>query len=207
MSTRPNSESRLISALVNTSDVEAAGRFSITPEMFVSYQNEYRWLISFPQTFGNQPSIESLTTKFPDFPYSEDYTDVSFICSEVRQQYDHRLMVKAVKGASEALYAGDVEEAYGILTSVNYPGQSLSYELRNALHDISFLDDYDEKVEKIGTPWPALQEVTGGIAPGDLWYVAARLGQGKSWTLGCFVRDALLNGKKVVMFSLSLIHI
>lgn len=142
--------------------------------------------------------------KFPDFPYSEDYTDVAFICSEVRSQHDHRLMVKAVKGASEALYAGDVEEAYGILTSVNYTGQSISFELRNALHDMSVLDDYDEKIEKIAMPWQTLQDTTGGIAPGDLWYVAARLGQGKSWSLGAMARHALLEGKKVMYFSLEM---
>jgi replicative DNA helicase len=53
-------------------------------------------------------------------------------------------------------------------------------------------------------PWSVLQETTGGCAPGDLWYVAARLGQGKSWTLGAIARHALLQGKKVMMFSLEM---
>lgn len=204
MTLRPNSESRLISALINSQDVSAASRFGVNDSMLISYANEYRWLISFPITYGHQPSVESLVSKFPDFPYSTDYTDVAFICSEVRSSYDHRQMVKAVKGASEALYAGDVEEAYGILSSVNYPGQSLTYELRNALHDMSVLDTYDEKIDKIQMPWKTLQDITGGAAPGDLWYVAARLGQGKSWTLAAIARDALLRGKRVALFSLEM---
>jgi hypothetical protein len=44
MPTRPNSESKLISALVNTQDVAAASMYGVTPEMFLGYQSEYRWL-------------------------------------------------------------------------------------------------------------------------------------------------------------------
>lgn len=204
MSVRPNAESRLVSALVNSQDAEAASRLGIAPEMLVSYQPEYRFVLSFPATFGKQPSVESLRTKFPDFPYSEAYTDVAFICSEVRKQHDHRTLVKAARAMTEALYDQNTEEAYAILQSVAMPGNSMSYEMRNALHDMTVLDDYGKAVEKLQTPWEALQACTGGMARGDLWYLAARLGQGKSWSLGTFARQALLAGKRVAYFSLEM---
>jgi len=201
---KPNPESRLISALINSQDVQAAPRYGVNDSMLVAHANEYRWLVSFPAEHGYQPSVESLMTRFPDFPYSPDYNDVSFICSEVRQGHDHRTLVRVVKEASNCLYNQDVEAAYGVLTSMNYHGQSLTHELKNALHDLSLLDDYEEELIKVVMPWKTLQETTGGAAPGDLWYVAARLGQGKSWTLGAMARHALLEGKKVMLFSLEM---
>jgi replicative DNA helicase len=204
MPIRPNAESRLISALVNVQDVEAARRFGIHPDMLVSYQAEYRWLISFPSTFAHQPSVESLKTKFPDFPYSDAYTDVAFICSEVKQQHNKRQLVRTARNLSQALYDDDVDEAYGILSSLSIPGNTLSYELTNALHDMDFLDNYDVCEETITTPWNTLQTATGGLHNGDLIYLAARPGQGKSWSLASFADMALMEGKKVMMFSLEM---
>jgi replicative DNA helicase len=40
--------------------------------------------------------------------------------------------------------------------------------------------------------------------PGDLWYLAARPGQGKSWSLASFTEQALIEGKKVLLFSLEM---
>jgi replicative DNA helicase len=204
MPPRSNTESRLISALINSQDVTAAPRYGVNETMLVTHANEYRWLVSYPAQFGGQPSVESLQSRFPDFPYSPDYADVAFICSEVCEQYDHRQLVKAVKGASEALYNSNVEEAKAILQGAQYASGGLSYELKNALHDMSVLDTYDEEIVSITMPWRTLQSATGGARPGDLWYVAARLGQGKSWTLGCIARQALLEGKRVALFSLEM---
>jgi len=69
MPNRANSESRLISALINSQDVQAAPRYGVNDEMLVAHATEYRWLTSFPAVFGHQPSVESLLSKFPDFPY------------------------------------------------------------------------------------------------------------------------------------------
>jgi replicative DNA helicase len=204
MPNRPNTESRIISALINSGDVTAAPRYGVAESMFVSHSSEYRWLVSFPAAFGHQPSVESLKAKFPDFPYSPDYTDVAFICSEVRQSHDQRQLVKAIKDASEAIYAGDIEEAYSAVHAVARGGQSSAFELSNALHDETVLDYYEEPLDKIVLPWPTLQEMTGGAEPGGLWYWAARLGQGKSWTLAAITRQALLEGKRVAMFSLEM---
>jgi replicative DNA helicase len=205
MPIKPNSESKLISALINTQDVAAASMYGVTPEMFLGFQTEYRWMTDYPKTYDSQPSVESLLTKFPDFPHSEAYIDVAFICDEVKDKHNHRTMVQALHGAGEALRNGDTDEAYAFFSSVQHPTHSMSIKLKNALHDLTFLDTYGmEEVEKIHMPWKTLQRVTGGIAPGDLWYLAARLGQGKSWSLACIIKDALLAGKRVAMFSLEM---
>jgi len=203
MPERPNSESRLISALINVHDVEAALIYGVVPEMFQTYQSEYRWLASFPVRYDNQPSVESLRDKFPEFPYSETYVDVGFICDEVKDKHTHRTMVTALQAAGEALRNGDTDEAYAFFSSIQHPEAHATYRMENALHDTSFLDSYDE-VDTIEMPWATLQKTTGGPAAGDFWVVAARLKQGKSWTLASMLVHALMSGRRCTLFSLEM---
>jgi replicative DNA helicase len=76
--------------------------------------------------------------------------------------------------------------------------------LVNSLHDTSFLDTYDEVVPAVPLPWTTLNNVTGGIRPGDLWTIAARYGHGKSWILAAILADLLLAGKNVLFYSLEM---
>ena len=204
MPTRPNTESRLISALVNTGEVEAASQYGVIPEMFATYQPEYRWLLSFPTAYGHQPSAESLITKFKDFPYSETYIDVAFICDEVKEKHTHRDMVNIVQSASEALRNGDTEEAYDLFRSAKQPEASMVMRPKNVLWDERILTMYEDEAEGLVVPWKTLQKETRGPAPGDFWIIAARPGQGKSWTLASLARKALLEGKKVILYSLEM---
>lgn len=204
MSSRPNSESKLISALINAKDVGQAAVYGVTPEMFVSYQPEYRWLMDYPTSYESQPSPEAIEIKFPEFPYSSSSKDVAFICDEVKDKHLHRGMITAIKGAGDALRNGDTDEAFAFMTSIQHPTYGITRKMKNALHDASFLDNYGEKVDRIPMPWKSLQEATGGIADGDFWVLAARLGQGKSWSLMCALAHALLEGRKVMLFSLEM---
>lgn len=198
---KPSSEALLISALVNSGDAEGAGPYGISPEMFVGYQAEYRWLLSYVHTYGTQPSRDALKTRFPDFPVT-DHRDIAFAADEVRHAHVKRELVKTVKSAAVSVAEGDIDEAILAMSSFSPPAPI--QPLRNALIDSSLLATYDERVDALAVPWPSLQRITGGIRKGDLWYVAARLGQGKSWSLGCFVRDAVLAGRKVLFYSLEM---
>lgn len=204
MTSRPNPESRLISALINTQDVGQAAAYGVTPEMLVTFQSEYRWLIDYPRTYETQPSPEALELKFPDFPYSSSSADVAFICDEVKDSHLHRAMVVAHREIGYALRDGDTDEAYALMSSIQHPTHHVTRRMRNSLYDESFLETYDESVDRIPMPWRTLQEITGGIADGDFWVLGARLGQGKSWSLGSMCIPALLEGRRVCLFSLEM---
>jgi len=120
----------------------------------------------------------------------------------VRTSHTKRELVKAVKSAATSVAEGDIDEA--ILAMSSFAPPAPIQPLRNTLIDPAMLADYDERIDALAVPWASLQRVTGGIRRGDLWYVAARLGQGKSWSLGCFVRDAVLAGRKVLFYSLEM---
>lgn len=202
MSLRPRHEAKLISALVTVGEVDLAPAYGITPEMFAGYQAEYRWLLSYQKMYGHAPSVDALETKFPAFPYAETH-EVHFHADEVRFRYNEREIARVIRDAAEAVAQGDPEEAAFHLQSLNL-STAATAPLRDTLSDDSFLADWGAEVPTIRTPWKSLEKATGGLEPGSLWYVAARLGQGKSWTLGCLIRDAVLEGKRVVLASLEM---
>lgn len=198
---KPSSEALLIAALVNSQDIGSASDYGITPEMFSGYQTEYRWLVSYLNGYKTQPSREALLQKFPDFPMS-DHSDVWFAAEEVRYAHTKRLLVRAIKSAARYIADGDVDEAMMAISEFSPPAPM--QPLRNSMLDLSFLDEYHEEIDALEMPWRTLQGVTGGMREGDLWYVAARLGQGKSWTLACAARDAMLAGRNVHFYSLEM---
>jgi replicative DNA helicase len=63
------------------------------------------------------------------------------------------------------------------------------------------------EVSKIEVPYPTLARCTnGGIGPGELWYLAARLGQGKTWELLGYAAKAAKAGYSVGIASLEMPH-
>ena len=199
--TRPSSEALLIAALINSQDVDAANDYGVTPEMFVGYQPEFRWIQSYFHTYKAQPSWDALKQKFPDFPATEHF-DVGFAADEVRRSHTKRTLVKAIKASAAYVAEGDIDDA--IMAISNFTPLAPIVPLRNSMLDLSFFDDYDTKIDALGVPWGTLNSVTGGMREGDLWYTAARLGQGKSWSLGCFARDAMMAGRTVHFYSLEM---
>lgn len=200
MRIRRTSESLFLSAITNTGDDPML--YGVTEEMMHSYAPEYRWLASYPKLYGDKPSSAALTHKFPDFPYSTEACDSAFAAEEVINEYTRRLLVKSIQKAADHLEQGDTEEAMLAVSSFIPPARMKPME--NDLADLDFLDQYQEKEDALVVPWDTLQDRTGGMRGGDLWYLAARLSQGKSWTLAAFARDALMAGRKVKFYSLEM---
>lgn len=199
---RPSSEALLISALVNSEQTQLAKGYGVEPEMLVGYQAEYRWVLSYENTYGTAPSKETLLHRFPDFPWA-DSVDVAFAAAEVIENNNHRDLRRAVRTAASHIAEGDFEEAALALSSfVPTPPRRPA---TNMLHELAFLDAYaNEKPDGLALPWKTLQNLTGGIRPGDLWYWAARLGMGKSWLSTEIATQALLDGRRVMVWSLEM---
>lgn len=198
---RATSEALLISALINAGDTRLGAVYGIDPEMLNGYQTEYRWCLSYQQTYGHAPSKDALLAKFEHFPWT-DATDAAFAADEVRQTFAQRQLRSAVRGAAMAISEGDYTEAE--MSLATYAPLSAVRPPQNALHDMSFLSAYDDKPDALELPWRTLQIVTGGMRQGDLYYLAARLNQGKSWQMLDVVAHALMQGRVVNLFSLEM---
>lgn len=197
---RRTSEALLLSAMINTKTDPS--EYGVSAEMFHSYSPEFEWLASYPRLFGHHPSKEAFQHKFPDFQYISDAHDIAFACEEVINEYTRRLLVRSVQRAADHLEQGDVDEAMLAISSFIPPARS--NPLTNDLEDMAFLSDYSEAEDILAVPWETLQNHTGGVRKGDLWYVAARLSQGKSWVLANIAAEALVAGRNVRFYSLEM---
>lgn len=198
---KPTPEVLLINALINTHDIFQADALGITPDMFLGFQTEYLWVISYQRQYGGPPSREALLSKFPDFPLT-DNEDVTWSADEVRYANSQRSLRKAVHKAASFLSDDEYEQA--VMALASYTPLNPPKPLHNALGSFSLLDRYDEKPDALEVPWQTVQKATGGLRPGDLWYLAARPGQGKSWNLAYAAAHALLAGRRVIFYSLEM---
>lgn len=202
MSLRSRVEAQLISALINNTDALRAQQFGVIPEMFQARQAEYRWVLDYQQAYGQCPSAGTIQHKFPGFTYQAECTDLPFYIEELIHNYNERRLVKTIKDAAVYVADGDFDEA--LLTLGAYTQAKVSQPLPNALHNELFLDRYHDPVDVLAFPWKTLDDVTGGMRPGELYYLGARLGQGKSWTLASMVCNALMEGRRVMFYSLEM---
>lgn len=198
---RPTSEAHLISALLNTQTVDDAAAYGITPDMFVTHQAEFRWMVSHSKIYGTDPSSEALHSRFPEFPLTTA-TDVAFFCDEVRQDHTKRSFVQVIKDAAYKVQQGDLEEA--LIAWSSFAPPSAGTRLVSNYGDERFLEGYGEAKEALSMPWHTVQSLTGGIRSGDYWTWAARTSQGKSWYLMEIAAHALMQGHDVMMYSLEM---
>lgn len=201
MSKRTSSEFFLINTMINTGIDPAA--YGVTEEMVVAHKPHYRWIRSYPATYGHTPTSQAFNLAFPEFPLDDGPTDLRFAAAQMVRDHRKRGAVQTITKATEALRDNDVDEAIRLMTSSNRYDVH-SNKVSNALHDEDFLDCYSQRPETLGLPWKTLDDTTGGIRKGDLWYVAARLGNGKSWTLHKIAAHAVLQGFSVKIYSLEM---
>ncbi len=199
---RPTVETRYLSALINANDLTALFDHGINPEMFVAHRSEYDWVASYATKYAKLPSQESFCGKFPDFVFSTGYVDLGFAVDDLKDDWHRRTLVSTHKAVQDALRNGDTKEAYELMVAA--PPPVVQQRVKNLLYDESILEAYTKERKGATVPWKTLQKETGGPSAGDSWVVAARLGQGKSWTLSAIARAALLEGKDVLYCSLEM---
>lgn len=191
----------LISALINTQDVLSARTFGFTEDYMEGYPSEYQWLINYVKTYGCQPSEEAFRQAFPDFRVN-GHEDVRSAVDAVFRAHARRRMVTAMTEAYEALNYDDPFMAWDHLQAAK--PMRTNPKPRKSLTDLEFLDNWDQPLAAVEMPYPTLQAYTKGLMPGNLWYIAARPGQGKSAHLVSIAKHAVLAGNRVRFFSLEM---
>lgn len=193
-------EALLISAFLET------GTFDPEP-LHVRDQDIEAWskLWAFGREYqasaGTAPPMSLVKQRFPDF---EPITDVSveWAAGQVRNAGAMRELRHHAKAMLAAAKDDDLEGAFEALENVHRP-PSQRRHATSVLDHSSVAEQFD--VKRIEVPYPSLMKVTnGGIADGELWYLAARLGKGKSTILLDYAAAAAKCGVRVCIHSLEM---
>lgn len=197
----PSGESLLISALINVGDVEEALGYGITANHFRGYKDHYNWLLNYVSTYGEQPTRDIFCAQFRDFPFSE-HADVRSAADMVFKTQAKFAINEAMSEAVDLMGLGDVHAAYRRL--VQAEPRTTKPKAKRLLTDLTFFDTWEDPIQGVEVPYRTLQRHTGGIKPGNLWYLAARPGQGKTAHLGNIAVAAVLQGYRVMFYSLEM---
>lgn len=194
-------EALAISALINTGNVEEGLQYGLSADHFRGYKDQYNWLLNYVSTYGDQPTRDIFCATWKDFPFS-DHSDVRSACDLVFRATAKADLTTAMSDAFDLLAVGDVQEAYRVL--IKAEPRTTRPKPKKLLTDLSFFDTWDEPLNGVEMPYRTLQRHTGGIKPGNLWYLAARPGQGKTAHLCSIATKAVLDGCRVMFYSLEM---
>lgn len=175
--------------------------FGISKDMLGSCHQAWSFCQDYQDKTGSPPKVAHFARTFPDIEVLSGVS-VEWAADRVRQSHYEREMRRALMGAIASLNAGDHEGARESLLEVIKPSPT---------GRPSGLDVFDpatvaEGIIKNGwaTYWGRLKAVTGGLGRGELWYLAARLGQGKSWLAACYAVAAAEQGARVAIASIEM---
>lgn len=199
---RHTPESLVISAVINSGDAHHHSKYGVAAAYFSGYRAEFEWLESFVETHERVPSWDEFLVKWEDFPRSVEQDDAKWPAQEMMREYTTKKTSKALLRAGIHLKAGRVEEAIESVKGLEI--QQPVTKPPSLLRDYSYLDDYEAVDTRIELPWMTPQAYTLGVGKGELWYLAARPSQGKSFIGLNIAAHAAIQGHSVVIYSLEM---
>ncbi len=200
-----NVEVLLISAVLRTGDhLSAAGR-GITTKFFHTYPDEWKFIEAYISIHKRTPSKDAFKSKFSEFRIKAS-DDIEYFIEEVRKSHIQHELTNHIQDAIALMQNGETERAVKALHSGSL---AIEAEMGGMSGDEDIFQNwqpiYDEAMLRnnrflnqgqagIPTGFPTLDERTGGPQPGQVWIVAARLGQGKTWSLVRMATAAAFSG-------------
>lgn len=175
--------------------------YGVSQEMLGSHQQAWAFCQDFQDKIGAPPSVAHFARTFPTIEILGG-VPIEWAAGKVREAFYEREMRRQMMSAIASLNAGDYEQAREALLEVTKPGPAGRPEGMNVFD----LNSVADETVKVGwdTHWGRLKAVTSGPCRGELWYLGARLGQGKSWLAACFAVAAARQGAKVAVASVEM---
>jgi replicative DNA helicase len=211
-----NHERRLITAVLAVGDISPATSRGIGVEAMEAYPDEWRFLLDRTARNGVVPSRADFKAQFPAWSGIKGMRDVDLHADAVAKEYANQLTVRMLFQAAE-----DVERGIPLpklLENLDTGKRSVVRAMGggggadNRLSDVKdFLTEVQRRRKMAasggaGTPFgfPTLDEVTGGMTPGQLVIFCSRPSVGKSYLMCRAAVEAILAGKTVLFFSLEM---
>lgn len=171
----------MINALLEAKEGFRPELFGVDKSMLAAWQKAWAFCVEHQKSEGHAPSVELFQRRFPDFEILRGVKP-NWAAEMLRKTYRERTMRKDLRAAIDKINTGAVDEAQDLLRGLIRPSASHRKGGLN-VHDVKTVEDENRKIA-YPTPWDYLTYLTnGGVGLGELWFIAARLSQGKSWIL------------------------
>lgn len=199
-------ETLFISAVLRQEDHRTPVLAGVQPKWFATHSEEWEWVNRYIDRHRKCPSKALFRSKFPDFQIVQS-DDVEYTLAELREDYLRRSLVSAVDSALDDIK--DDREIESVMDTLQKSVVNLQADCYGNANETDIVDDWEsiysevsrryERAKERGiagipTGFDTLDLVTNGPQEGDYWIVAARLGQGKTWTLIRMAATAVYKG-------------
>lgn len=183
-------ELQIINKVLKDKDTSLLDINDITREYFNQYQEEYDFIISHKQEYGNVPDMETFLSKFQDFDVVNVSESTEYLVNTFREEYLYSQSVPVVQKMAELLQT----DAYSAVDYLKSKLPELKIEGVSKGTDIianakDRLEEWKETKNNqdshfIGSGFQEIDDDLGGWHRGEeLVVLFARTGQGKSWVL------------------------
>lgn len=212
MATHP--EALLISAILRTKDDTTAAHAGIAATYFHVYPIEWRWIEKYIALHRRTPSKEAFRNQFPEFPLKV-VDDVGHFSQAVKETHARLLYMNLVDQGIDFVQAGDLA---GACKTLHSGLMHVEHALAGETARMSLVDDSDlllaevkgrvaiandnGGISGIHTGFGFIDDMTGGFQPGQYIIVAARLGNGKTWSLLRMTLEAMRTNKSSLFITL-----
>lgn len=190
-------EALLISAYL-TQGAFTPHRNSVTDDDIVAWKPLWELCTDYQAKAGKAPPVSLIKERFPEFRVIPDL-DPTWAAQQVIDAAVMRDMRGGIHATLKALGEEDLHGAYAELEKVRRPRGFVREP--TSVFDHSVITDRFH-LSRIKVPYETLDKASdGGIAPAELWYIAARFAQGKSWEAHGYAACAANAGHRVGLIS------
>ena len=184
-----------ISAVLRQEDVTTPLGAGVTKEWFHSHHDEWDWIETYLRRHRKAPSKVLFRDRFPEFTILKS-DDIDYSLGRLKESHIRFSLINTVDEVLERLKDNDDPEE--VLNTAYRQIASTQVEAHGGQNESEILTDWEDTFSEVArryertkergmagitTGFSTLDLLTGGPQPGDYWVIAARLGQGKTWTL------------------------
>lgn len=176
---------------------------------FPTFIEEYRYIKTHLDKYGNVPDKETFIQKFPDFELIEVNESEQYLLNQLKEDYLYRSLVPDINKIVDLMSNNKTDKALSYLIQASHKvNQRTSIEPVDLISQCQMrYDTYKEKCENVSqaysaTGLPELDEIIGGWdRKEELAVIAAKTNMGKSWWLTYFALQSAKQGLRVGFYS------
>lgn len=197
-------ELQILSRVIKDKNASILTLNGITDEYFITYGEEYSFIMNHIKNYGNVPDKETFLSKFPNFSLVDVTESDAYLVETFNEEHLYSLTVPVINKLAEIIQTDSraaveyLQSQLPLLTQNNIViGKDI---ISGAGERFQAWEERKANKEKfcIPTGFKELDEITGGWQRGEEFSVIfARTGQGKSWILIKTLEHAWKMGKRV----------